>query len=576
MVPVMSVFMLLFANLNTMYYSERLDDCPRNKVPNVSITTCHSEQVEAMMIGHHPMLVSYDYKGSLYFRCFVCPGDNSKGFIWKKIERSDKPIFTMVYGVNSSLHVDLIPPGGKVLLGKDLNPKPCIAPEDGSLLIYEFDPKIYLGTYYYRGDRNFRFNNKIWYHLDVIMPLKFDKFSEKISALPEELMKTQRIDSLTQIKQIMEYLGVVLMASPAFVDISSEVMSITSRLTPIPQPNQPCGTFNLTLYRRCFVVIPASMDRSSLEKLPDNVRINYDILRRAFGFLHDWRDIADPVQKETERQNAAAKAEELGFRMQLNESHIFLPCHYTYLRHFKLTPGVPKPYSVKNLYASVQFELPCPELDPLEIINMALAGDIQAMKSEILGFEDIRYMKTEKVVVENTENYELTCGGEFEETTFKCDSMQLAEIMWKYETSNLTFMLKSFIDERVFLTPTCALHFRSIKLTDEGVYNCYRRDLRLKHQWQKRAFIAFRLKVEKPRYRLPSKMDVLVGLTLLSSWAIILIFVWIIVTLWSYDAHKHAMMQAAERRRMFDKIARERSASLPNNFQLAEDSSALQ
>nr|VZI52162.1 unnamed protein product [Spirometra erinaceieuropaei] len=477
----------------------------------------------------------------------------------------------MVYGINSSLHVDLIPPRGEEFGGEGLKRKPCMAPEDGSLIIWEFDPKTCLGTYYCKGSHQFFLTNRIWYHLDVIMPLDSADISEEVTGLPEELTKPQRVDSVSQIEQIMQHLGEVLMASSAFVDVSSEAMSITSRLTPIPQPNQPCGSFNLTRYRRCFLVIPASMDRGRLEKLPDDVRINYELIRRAFGFLHDWRDIADPAQRETERQNAADKAEELGFHMHMNESHIFLPCHYTYLKHLKLTPGVPKPYHVKNLYASVQFELPCPELDPLEIINMAIAGDIQAMKSEILGFEDIRYMKTEKVVVENTERYELLCGGEFEEITFRCDSMQTAEIMWKYEASNLTFMLKSFIDERVYLTPTCALHFRTVRLTDGGVYNCYRRDLRLKHQWQKRAFIAFRLKVEKPRYRFPSKMDTFVGLTFLGGWSIILVFVWTIVTLWSYDAHKYALMQAAERRRKFDQITLERHASLPNSFPLEEE-----
>ncbi|VDK87888.1 unnamed protein product [Dibothriocephalus latus] len=565
MLLVFSWFILLFFN---SYARAKLDDCPKQ---NISRRDCTTERTEAMLCGHHPVLVSYAYKGSLTLRCFSCPEDGTSNFTWMKVERNDRPIFTMVYGINSSLHVDLLSPKGKEYTAENSDPKPCLNPEDKSLRIKEFNSKNYLGTYYCKGGDSYQFELRIWYHLDVIMPLDEVEFSQKISSLPEELMKPQRIDSASQIEQIMEKLGAVLMDSGAFGNVQNEVMSITSRLTPIPKPNQPCGSFNLTRYRRCFLVIPARMDRNSLERLPDDVRINYELVRRAFGFVHDWRDIANPVQRETERQNAAARAEELGFQMQLNETHIFIPCHYTYLRHFKLTPGVPKPYALKNLYASVEFELPCPELDPLEIINMALAGDIQTMKSEILGFEDIRYMKTEKVVVENTAHYELLCGGEFEETTFKCVCMQTAEIMWKYEASNLTFMLQTFIGERVFLTETCALHFRSVQVSDEGVYNCYRRDLRLKHQWQNRAFIAFRLKVEKLRYKFPSKMDVLVGLTVIGCWAGILVVVWSIVTLWSFEAHKYAMMQAAERRRKFDKIARERTASLPNGLQLAEE-----
>ncbi len=67
----------------------------------------------------------------------------------------------------------------------------------------------------------------------------------------------------------------------------------------------------------------------------------------------------------------------------------------------------------------------------MDIVNLALSGDISSMKTQILGYEEKRYMKIEKVTIEGTQNFELNCGGEGDETDYNCTSLNNITILWK-------------------------------------------------------------------------------------------------------------------------------------------------
>ncbi|VDD74577.1 unnamed protein product [Mesocestoides corti] len=119
----------------------------------------------------------------------------------------------------------------------------------------------------------------------------------------------------------------------------------------------------------------------------------------------------------------------------------------------------------------------------------------------------------------------------------------------------MTFMIPTFLDERIFVTPTCSLRFRRVRKADEGVYSCYKRDLRFPSQWQSHAFVSFRLKIEEPSMKFPVASEILLGLLILTTWACLLILLWLVLSIWSLEVNKTAIIQAGERKRRKEKLA---------------------
>ena len=113
----------------------------------------------------------------------------------------------------------------------------------------------------------------------------------------------------------------------------------------------------------------------------------------------------------------------------------------------------------------------------------------------------------------------------------------------------MTYFLRTFLNERIFVTPQCSLQFSEVKRDDEGVYSCYRRDLRRSNQWQTSAFVSIRLKIEESSIKYPSNEELIPGLLLLTLWSAILILLWIILSIWSLEINRVAIIQADERLR---------------------------
>lgn len=118
-------------------------------------------------------------------------------------------------------------------------------------------------------------------------------------------------------------------------------------------------------------------------------------------------------------------------------------------------------------------------------------------------------------------------------------------------------MPRTFLNERVFVTSDCSLRFEQVLRVDEGVYSCYKRDFRLPNQWQSKAFVSYSLKIEESPIRFPAAGDICLGLLLLSIWAALLIFVWVILSVWSLEVNRTAIIQAGERMRRRDRAVRE-------------------
>ncbi len=115
-------------------------------------------------------------------------------------------------------------------------------------------------------------------------------------------------------------------------------------------------------------------------------------------------------------------------------------------------------------------------------------------------------------------------------------------------------MLPTFLDERIFVTNSCTLHFEWVEKSDEGLYSCYKRDGRYTGQWQSQSFVTFRLKIEAPSYKFPTRTDIWLGLLILTCWACFLTLLWTVLSIWSLDVNKTAIIQAGERMRRKDKL----------------------
>ena len=117
----------------------------------------------------------------------------------------------------------------------------------------------------------------------------------------------------------------------------------------------------------------------------------------------------------------------------------------------------------------------------------------------------------------------------------------------------MTYFLRTFLNERIYVTPECSLRFREVRNEDEGVYSCYRRDFRRPNQWQTSAFVSSRLKIEESSIKYPEAEDLSLGLLLITVWAGILILLWIILSIWSLEINRVAIIQADERLRRKEK-----------------------
>ncbi|VDL61960.1 unnamed protein product [Hymenolepis diminuta] len=543
---------------------------------SAGLSTCLNQREEQATYMHQGMLFHYAYKQKVTIRCPICSNDDSSLFRWFFIPRSEAPLLE-----NNKGEASLIRHFEKELFedmftGTDI---PCLVNKTQDLYIPNFNPSVHLGTYICRHvlDKAHP-SNRIWYHVDVMLPPNL--FADPLKKLPANLRAVHQVKSADDINSIMLEAGELLRESPDFKDYNSTAIDITSKLIPISNPGQSCGDYNLTQYRRCYVVIPSSLDPETRKTLTSDILLNYDFLITIFKSYYTWMDAENANVMKTQRNAAETTTSELGFdlfydgkpetkKSELPEErnvdeeevplppnkHYYIPCHYTYFRHFSVGGIIPRPFMLRNLYVNISFKQPCPEVNYMEIINLALSTkDVRTLKQELLGYEEKRYMKLEKVALDGSENFEIICGGEGQNIDNNCTDPTNMTIMWKQgDAAGVTFQPQTEIGERVFVTTDCSLMFSRVRKIDEGVYSCYRRLTKFPNQWQSSAFATYRLKIEASSIKFPVAMEVYLGLAIVTVWALILIILWILLSFWSFDINRSAVIEASERKRRKDR-----------------------
>nr|CDS26418.1 conserved hypothetical protein [Hymenolepis microstoma] len=537
---------------------------------SAGLSTCLNQREELASYMHQGMIFHYDYKQKITITCPICSSDDSKLFRWFFIPRSEAPLLEYNRG-----QVGLVRHFEKELFedmftGTDI---PCLVNRTLDLFIPKFNPTVHLGTYICRHvlDRTHA-SNRIWYHVDIIQPPNL--FADPLKKLPSSLKTVLRVKSAKDVNSIISEARKLLRESKDFKNYNSTAMDVTSKIIPISNPDQSCGEYSLTQYRRCYVVIPSSLDPEIRKTLPPAISLTYDFLTTIFKSYYSWMKAEDPGILKTQRRAAEISASELGFDLyydgkpETQESdlpeersaeeeefslpqnkHYYIPCHYTYFRHFSSEGIIPRPYMLRNLYVNMSFKQPCPEVNYMEIINLALSTkDSKSLKGELLGYEEKRYMKVEKVAIDQSENYEIVCGGDSQTSVLNCTDPANMTIMWKHG-DGVTFQPQSEIGERVYVSPDCKLVFSRVRTIDEGIYLCYKRHLKVPNQWQVAAFASYRLKIEASSIKFPSSTQVCLGLIILTLWALVLIVVWILLSFWAFEINRYALVEASERKR---------------------------
>lgn len=425
------------------------------------LATCTTQREEEAALRHHLMLQRPDYNQKVTLKCPLCPGESTSSFVWYFLPRSTLAIFTRVSG-----HVSFIKPGGKPLSRDQFSGEaiPCLINRTNELFIPNFNSDVHVGTYYCRNvEDNHHLANLIWYHLDIILPPETEGLTKLIHPVPVSLRGVHKLSHLRDMNAIMENAGAALKAAKDFEDFSTPLMSITSRLIKTAKPMQTCGTFNLKRFRRCYVTIPRVLASDARDSVSVEMLINYELLRSTFASFYTWMDEEDPVTRRKQREAAEVRASELGFELfyegkkevvrneddrneemkmetegdtskmiEEENKRYYIPCHFTYLKHVNLTNELPRPFGTKNLHVNVSFEVACPEIDYMDIVNLVLATkDTQTMKREILGYEEKRFMKLQKVAIEGSMNFDILCGTESDTISYNCSDLKNLTILWK-------------------------------------------------------------------------------------------------------------------------------------------------
>ncbi|KAM7539033.1 hypothetical protein Aperf_G00000049673 [Anoplocephala perfoliata] len=431
----------------------------KSKQPEVSESStalnCFTQREEQASLMHQGMLFQFDYKQKVTIKCPMCPGEDVSFFHWYFIPRSETPLLESIRGRTSLIRHFEKELTEDMFTGSDI---PCLMNRTNDLFIPTLNTNVHLGTYTCRYviDRT-HLSNRIWYHLDVMLPPKL--FSDPLTPLPSNLQSVNHVKSSKDVDSIMLEAGEALKSSSQFTDYNSPAMVITSKLTPIANRGQTCGDYTLTQYRRCYVVIPTELESAVRRSLSSEVLLIYEYLTAVFSSFYTWMKAENMNILKSQRSAAETMAAELGFELfydgkpetkksdlpeerdideeesfEPENKHYFIPCHYTFFRHFSAEGLFPRPFTIRNLHVNVSFSQPCPEVNYMDIINLALSHkDPKLLKREILGYEEKRFMKLEKVAIDGSLNFEIPCGGEGQTLDYNCSDPDNMSILWKQE-----------------------------------------------------------------------------------------------------------------------------------------------
>ncbi|TGZ59355.1 hypothetical protein CRM22_009132 [Opisthorchis felineus] len=507
--------------------------------------SCLIRRAEMATKQHVGILVAYGSNETLELECQVCSGERLSRFKWFKVSRSKpgKPII-LVQDRLDNKHWVLDKSVLEEVVSEPVGPKkynPCLWRKTNTLHFDDFQVPQDLGTYVCMNTRSpTHAVNNIWYHVDTILP--YAKFADPVD-LPAKHQMHSTVESLSQIQTLQETLDHDLAALPDFVDMYFDTLHITSRLfNDLPRSTQ-CGEVPVRSDRACFVRIQPEVV-SQLQFADEPNKLIYNVLRHTFEFLINYQLATENNQRVIRQEAARRKAAELGFYMQINDTEIYVPCTYTLFKHLPDLDGTFNPLGKRGLYSEMVYDFACPELDPMDLINLALERDVTRMKIQILGLTDIRFMKIEKVAVEGKAFLRISCNLD---PQANCSSWR-SDALWKFKSA-VSFHRRTMMNERIYMSENCDLVITNLERNDSGTYECFVRDPRNPAAWQRVPHIAYRVSVEKASYKWPEESDLLIGLFILITWAVCICIAWSCLMGYNYHVYTSALVIAAARQK---------------------------
>ncbi|CAH8430629.1 unnamed protein product [Schistosoma turkestanicum] len=518
-----------------------LNFCTDNKNVTYDNDTdkCYTQQSDLAEQRHIVKLIRRDENTSLELTCLICPDENSTNFQWFRITRKKygKTIFTLsdntFYGSRWILDVNLLEP---VVSDVQMN-DPCLVNHTNELIYTKFAPMTDSGTYVCRSlHDNDHPSNFIWYHIDYIN--FYESVSYKLS-IPSIHQMNKFATSNYQLTQFQNIVEKEIDLSEDFQDQEFNLLYITSKSFHNLTDHESCGRIKVRQNRVCYIRIPRSLP-TNIDNYPEEIQLIYLILLNGFSeFGQFYDDIDQSDLWETFKQTSESQANDLGFKLFMNETYLYIPCQYNFFKQLPNLNGAFQPLKIFNLHITVTYELSCGQSDAMEIVNLALQRDITKMKLKILGFEDVRFMKLEKLAIEHEPLLKLDC---HLTEDYKCDNPNNDyPIIWR--TSNYTFYLRTILNERIHMNEKCELIIHNVNLNDSDVYSCYTKDTRQPNTWHHQPKISIRLKIEKSHHEWPSKNDLFTGLLFLTIWSIFILIIWFILLIYNlYIIHESKLL----------------------------------
>ncbi|VDP88860.1 unnamed protein product [Echinostoma caproni] len=360
-----------------------------------------------------------------------------------------------------------------------------------------------------------------------------------------QLVSAKRVHAdVESVKQIRELQKEIEFDLENLRDYQTEIhgpLTITYRLHDNIPSDSLCGSIRVRLDRTCFVRINPDI-QTQMHYEDEEAKFNYLILRKAFDFLESWRSVVLSSEMKSRLQLARSQSRDLGFPLFENDTDIYLPCRFSLFQQLFTLDNKFLPLQKRGAFVIVDYHIKCPELDPMELINMALERDVGKMKAAILGVDDTRYMKLENVVMEDTKEVRLSC-----RLTRSIDCRyNMKPVLWR-STAGQTFGRRTMLNERIYMSGTCELVIQAVERNDSGIYQCFIRDPHNPAVWHRTPKLAYRLRVEKANYKLPDWNDMLIGLFVLTGWSICILVLWIILLIFNQQVHLNAMAVAKAR-----------------------------
>lgn len=514
-----------------------------SKNVTVNKDQCFEERLRVAAIRHNNMLVSRHLTLPLNLPCYLCEGDNPEEFDWMWINRSTKTRifkYDAVAEEEYMLDLDLLDYVISDTTGKNLR-NPCMDKMRYDLSFSAFDSKIHSGTYVCMNSQQISHpNNYIWYHVDIIEDPR--EIAERVE-LPILKKIPPQVQSKEEIEKYQNLIEGEMEKLEDFEDQDFHPIYMTSYLHRHVVEWKECGIITVYVLRDCYLVFKpntntyASMPYSELKFI-------YLTLRMAFDFLVLYRQATTPAEEQIMMDSSRYRAEELGFQLHVNQTHMAVPCQYSLLRQMPQGAKGFEPIKKSGLYVEINYDLKCPGIDAMSLVNLALQRDMARMKMEVLGFDDTRYMKVEKITTQGTIDFKLEC---FFNGSNACDQ-EPKPALWR-DDEGIVYHRRSVFLERVYMDANCDLIIAKVTKEDEGVYQCFDRDRHDQRKWQKTAKISYRLKIQSESYALPTLMDFYIGIAVLTIWALCLTGSWAVMMMYDYHISASAMLIAAVRQR---------------------------